>query len=127
VRVTRAPRWVTHATSPHHSGFSAHVRPAIAATDRASKLAGNTYRVYRDDGTGNFTLIATKRTTSFRDVPETLGAVSQQASPESYSGADPLIGATYSYYVVAYSKLGSQMATSNVATILVAAPSLKKH
>jgi hypothetical protein len=76
--------------------------------NRPKKLAASAYRVYRDDGTGNFTQIATRRTNSFRDVPETLDTA-------------------YSYYVAAYSKLDSQTATSNVATVLVAAPSLKKY
>ena len=78
--------------------------------NRPKKLAVSSYRVYRDDGTGNFALIVTRRTNSFRDVPETLDTA-------------------YSYYVVAYNTLGSQMATSNVATPTpgVGAPSRKKH
>ncbi|MGD0017612.1 MAG: NEW3 domain-containing protein [Verrucomicrobiia bacterium] len=76
--------------------------------NRPKKVAVSAYRVYRDDGTGNFTLIATKRTSSFQDAPETLDMA-------------------YSYYVTAYSKLDSQTVASNVATILVPAPSLKKH
>jgi len=76
--------------------------------NRPKKLAASTYRVYRDDGTGNFTAIATRRTNSFRDAPENLDA-------------------TFSYYVVAYSKLGSERATSNVATVLVTTPSRTRH
>ena len=76
--------------------------------NRPKKLAANTYRVYRDDGTGNFILIATRHTDNFRDAPE-------------------ILDTAYSYYVVAYSKRGSQTATSNVATVLVTTPSLKKH
>jgi hypothetical protein len=89
--------------------------------NRPKKLAVSSYRVYRDDGTGNFALIVTRRTTGFRDIPKIPDTVRQQA--------DPPIGATCSYYVVAYNTLGSQMAASNVVTPTpgVGTPSLKKH
>ena len=94
--------------SPIKLTASAKNGKTLLRWNRPKKAGASAYRVYRDDGTGNFSLITTRRTGSFRDIPEAANTA-------------------YSYYVVAYNTLGSQMATSNVATVLVTAPSLKKR